>query len=398
MSARGRRLSEISALIYSVTNVGGVELRAGRRSGRAKLEQAIALAQRHGLEDQAARAIALVVSCCLRTRYLALAEHYLDRGFEYCADADLDDWRWLLVAYRARLELLDGNWNAATGSAISVLRDSASQAAPRAWALATLGVIRTRRGDPGSHEALDQARDAVRSTGQLDQLAAVAAARAEAAWLDGDDAAVVTETDDVLKLAVALNADWIAGELAHLRSRAGIRQILAPDAIAHPYRLSIDGDCSEAARVWTRIGCPYESALALAASDDESARRHAIDQLKHLGARRTAAIITTRERAVRGPCRQPRRTTRQNSAGLTARELQVLRLVATGLRNTEIAQHLVLSRKTVDHHVSAVLRKLNARTRLDASVQALDLGIIAPGPAAPVSLGAACSTQRRQTA
>ena len=97
MSARGRRLSEISALIYSVTNVGGVELRAGRRSGRAKLEQAIALAQRHGLEDQAARAIALVVSCCLRTRYLALAEHYLDRGFEYCADADLDDWRWLLA-------------------------------------------------------------------------------------------------------------------------------------------------------------------------------------------------------------------------------------------------------------------------------------------------------------
>lgn len=399
VAAASSRLSETSGLIDSLINLGGVELRAGRRVGRAKLESAITLSRRYGLEDHAARAISCLVSCCLRTRSVALAEQYLNRGFDYCAEAGLDDWRVLLLAYRARLELLHGRWNAATESATSVLRDDAGHGAPRGWALATLGVIRARRGDPGSHETLDQARDAVRSTGELDRLAAVAAARAEAAWLAGNEVAVATETDDALALAVRLDASWIAGELALLRSHVGGRQILPMGAIAHPYRLSITGAWSEAAWVWTRLGCPYEAALALAGSDDKSARHDGLEQLRQMGARRTAAIINQQDRKVRSPSKT-RHNTHWNLAGLTARELEVLRLIATGLRNAEIAKRLVISPKTVDHHVSAVLRKLNARTRLDASLHALDLGVITTMPGAPagLSLTADSRTRHRRTA
>jgi DNA-binding NarL/FixJ family response regulator len=84
-----------------------------------------------------------------------------------------------------------------------------------------------------------------------------------------------------------------------------------------------------------------------------------------------------REHGVRDVRRQgPRAATRQNPAGLTGRELEVLALVAQGLRNAEIAGRLVVSEKTVSHHVSAILRKLGVATRSQAGAEAARLGIV----------------------
>jgi DNA-binding NarL/FixJ family response regulator len=67
-----------------------------------------------------------------------------------------------------------------------------------------------------------------------------------------------------------------------------------------------------------------------------------------------------------------------NPAGLTARELEVLALLVRGLRNAAIADELVVSEKTVDHHVSAVLRKLGVGTRGEAAAEAARLGLLGP--------------------
>jgi DNA-binding NarL/FixJ family response regulator len=56
----------------------------------------------------------------------------------------------------------------------------------------------------------------------------------------------------------------------------------------------------------------------------------------------------------------------------------VLELVVEGLPNRQIADRLVLSVRTVDHHVEAILRKLGAKTRADARVAATSLGIAVP--------------------
>jgi DNA-binding NarL/FixJ family response regulator len=82
-----------------------------------------------------------------------------------------------------------------------------------------------------------------------------------------------------------------------------------------------------------------------------------------------------RERGVHSVPRGPRPQTRENPAGLTARELEVLALLAEGLRNAQIAQRLVVWEKTVDHHVSPILRKLDVRTRGEASAEAVRLGL-----------------------
>jgi DNA-binding CsgD family transcriptional regulator len=123
--------------------------------------------------------------------------------------------------------------------------------------------------------------------------------------------------------------------------------------------------------------CPYEAALCLADADDEVRPRLALNELLGLEARPAAAIVARRlrERGVMSLPRGPRATTRQNQYGLTLRELEVLALVDEGLQNGQIADRLVVSVRTVDHHVEAILRKLGARTRADARATATSLGI-----------------------
>jgi DNA-binding NarL/FixJ family response regulator len=90
-----------------------------------------------------------------------------------------------------------------------------------------------------------------------------------------------------------------------------------------------------------------------------------------------------RDLGIRNVPRGVRATTRANPAGLTTRELDVLRLVAQGLRNSEIADQLVVSAKTVDHHVSSVLTKLGVSSRNAAAREAVRLGIQDGEPSAP---------------
>jgi DNA-binding CsgD family transcriptional regulator len=286
-------------------------------------------------------------------------------------------WRLYLRAGRARLELDLGKWTEAAETAALVLRDPRSAPPVRIWTMCTLGVVRARRGDAGWAAPIDEATALAEGTGEIQRTGPPAKARAEAAWLAGDTAGVAAATDGALELALRRHVPWVAGELAYWRHQAGLHDELADGAIAEPFRLAISGDWAGAAEDWTARGCPYEAALALAEADDETAVRRALDELRNLGAAPAVAIVARRlrERGIRGVPRGPHPQTRENPAGLTARELEVLALIAEGLRNGEIAQRLVLSPKTVEHHTSAVLRKLDARTRVEAAAHAARLGV-----------------------
>jgi DNA-binding CsgD family transcriptional regulator/tetratricopeptide (TPR) repeat protein len=375
----GRAVGDTEAEVYALSNVAAAEFRTDADEGRLRLEAALALAQRHDHEEHAAMTFSRLIMFPVLYRRYDIALDHLEPGLEYCTQRGLDTFRLYLLGCRARLELDLGEWDAAADSASLVLRDPRSAQLARTWALTTLGLLRSRRGDADATVPLEEAHAMVAPTFELDRITQVAAARAEAAWLSGDHTTMEQLTDAALALALDRQSPWAVGELACWRWRAGLRDQLPADLGPTPYAASIAGEWKKAADGWRRIGCQYEAALALADGDDPAAARAALDQLQQLGARPAAAMVARRlrRRGARGLPRGPRKTTRQNPAQLTARELEVLELVAEGLGNREIAQRLFLSEKTVAHHVSAILRKLDVRTRAQASAQAVRLGLAA---------------------
>ena len=176
--------------------------------------------------------------------------------------------------------------------------------------------------------------------------------------------------DEALRLAMP------TGELAFWQSRARPQDVVTAN-IAEPYRLMIEGDWPGASRAREQLGMPYERALALTAGP-EGALREALQILEQLGAGPLTAMVRQRLRdlGARRIPRGPRASTRRNPAGLTSRELGVLTLLTEGHTNVEIARRLHLSAKTIDHHVSSILEKLDARSRAEAVTAAFGLGIV----------------------
>jgi DNA-binding CsgD family transcriptional regulator len=358
------RLGDVEVAVYVQLNLAQVALQEDDPSATASYEQALATALEHRLEEQAGRAYVNLVWWSPRGRRYAEADRYVEPGLAYCEERGLDLWRAYLLAYRARSALDRGRWDEAEASASLVLANPRTSPVPRVVANAVLGLLAARRtGDP-AWPLLDQAWAAAGPTRELQRMEPAAVARAEALWLAGRDDEVAEATAATLDIAVLRGAAWVVGELAAWRRRAGL-DVGASLAASEPFAAELRGDWAAARAAWQQLSAPYEAALVLLASDDEAVVRTALDQLRGLGAEGAVARATRRlrELGARAVPRGPRASTRENPAGLTARELEVARLVADGLRNQEVARRLTLAPRTVDHHVAAVLHKLGVASR-----------------------------------
>ncbi len=364
-------LDDSRIAVNALAAIGACEFAA---EGVGTLRRSLEKAEQAGLEAQIGKVYVVIAGAALRARCPIVAKPYVDAGIDYCSDRGLELFRLYLIAHRARLELDMGRWADAADSAEAVLRIERTSTMPRIIALVVLALVRARRGDTGHSTLLAQAWRLSEPTGELPRLGPVAAARAETAWLEGDRDAVAAATEKPLALAFERRSGLLIGELVTWRRRAGLDP-QAPPGASGPYLLQLDGKPVDAAGDWAARGLPYEAALALSEASSEELVRRSLDELHELDARPAAAIVTGRLRArgVRRLPRGPRPTTRQNPWGLTVRELEVLGLVAEGLPNVRIAARLVLSERTVDHHVAAVLRKLGVRTRAEASLKAARL-------------------------
>jgi len=367
-----KQLGETSAAIHALVTVAACE------EDYEKLKPTVTRALDAGLTGQASRAYAVLAGSAVQTHRNSVAREAVEIGSAFCSERGIELSGLYLRAHRARLELHEGNWTEAADAAAWVLRTPRTSTTPRILALAVIGLLRARRGDPAPREPLDEAWALAEPTGELERLGVVAAALAEVAWLEGDAEGVDSATRFAFELALERRSGWMVGELGAWRRRAGLPAD-AGESATGPYALLLDGRPLEAAAQWKELGCPYEAALALGDADEDEPLREALEEMQRLDAPVPAALIARRlrERGVRGVPRGPRAATQRNPGGLTPREHEVLTLVAEGMRNAEIAARLVVSERTVDHHVAAVFRKLDVCTRADAAATAVRLGVVA---------------------
>lgn len=371
------RLGDDEMLTHALNNMGTAQYAIGDEQGRARLETSLQIALEHGFEEHAARAFTNLGCCAVMTRQYGLARQYFDDGITYTTEHDLDSWRLYMTGWRAQTRLEVGDWDGAALDAAETLDSYRLTPVSRFTALVSLAWIRLRRGDPGADPLLDEARAMALQAGEPQRIVPIAAARAEAAWLRGDSDACQAEARAGYELVAQHASSWDLGRLSYWLWKSGAH-FDPPADLPEPYALQCAGDWRGAAQVWVRLGCPYERALALA-EGGLAGKRMALQLLEQLGARATVGWLRrswagSAERAAGLP-RGPRPSTRENPAGLTRQQMNVLALLAEGQSNAEIAATLQVSPSTVEHHVSAVLAKLNARSRTQAVAQAAKIGV-----------------------
>lgn len=308
-------------------------------------------------------------------RRLDVAADLLDVTIPLMYEHDLPICRVWQTGSRARLQLLVGEWDDALVDADRVL-DAPSAPLARTWPLLIRAMVAIRRTGEGA-DALDEAWRLARRFGEPMRTLPAAAAIAERAWLTGVADDRLEQCREMFETAPVTGLEWSRGELAVWLRRVGVDVGAAAD-VAEPYRLLLSGAYEVAAEVFHDMSVPYDGALALIDSGDPAVAARALDILDRLGADAVAAKLRRELRAGGRSVVPARRhtATLANPAGLTARQTEVLRLLVDGLTNAELAQRLFLSAKTVDHHVSAILNKLDVSNRRAAVCKARELGIL----------------------
>ena len=270
-----RRLDDQETLTHALTNIGSARVNGGDPGGRVELEEAFQVAVAAGLEDHAARAVGNLATLSAETRDDRHARQDLDRALAFARAHELAGYTQHVLGHRARVRLDQGDWTGAEQDARAALAEPVKGGARVVDALVPLGLLQARRGDPDAAATLQEATERAFATSELQWTAPVAAARAEYAWLHGDDRRAAEEAAGMFERAARDGHQWFAGELACWLRLAGA-PVRAPAVMAEPHRLLLAGDWRAAADAWRERGYPYQQALALACGDQDEALLEAL--------------------------------------------------------------------------------------------------------------------------
>ena len=359
----GPRVEDVR--VHALNNLGTVELESGDAVLGARLQQeSLDRAVAADLHEHAARAFTNLGSIAVRQHRHADARRHLVAGLDYCLERDLDAWDHYMRGWLATNLLYEGLPEEATAQAEQVLRNPRTAAVSRIGPLCVIARARAWTGQGEWRTPLAEAWELATGTGEVQRVSVVAEAACEIGWVVDDVEVLVRTATSAWELVQHDGSGWTRGQVATwLPPGLAVGEL---EPLAPPYRAELSGDWQAAAQIWGGLGSRFASALALARGGTREGLAEAALAFDDLGAEAAAARARAISRAHGwAPPRGRRADTRAHPNGLTRREAEVLELLRGGLPDAAIAERLVLSRRTVEHHVASILGKLGVASRRD---------------------------------
>jgi DNA-binding CsgD family transcriptional regulator/energy-coupling factor transporter ATP-binding protein EcfA2 len=364
-------------LCHALNNVGCAQWKvwSSEEPGKKLLMESLEIALKNSFHEYAARAYSNISSCAVSSKEYAAANRFLEEGIAYCEERDLDSSNGYKLYLKSRVLMETGDWEKATVVVKDLLANPLAGTV-RVGALVILATIKIRRGEADPLPYLLEAKSIAFTTKEYHRILHMMIAVFEYEWMMGRRLLTEEEVKAGIDLIQTVDNIFLNSEFAFWLKKSRQTVINLPD-LYEPYKLLQAGKATMAARFWGRKACSFEQALALF-EGDEGDKREAFLLFQQLGAEAVCQKVKMEMRAngIKRIPRGIRESTKTNPAQLTNREMDILQLLKRGIQNKEIAGVLFISPKTVDHHISSILFKLDVNSRSKAVMEGVRLGIL----------------------
>lgn len=311
----------------------------------------------------------LAVNGILANDYI-FAKKIINDGISYCCERGLEPVSLYLQVWKSRLCLETGEWDNACAIAGALLKNDDLPPAIKVCALCLTATLKLRRAEQGALPLLLQAKSMAFDTLMHPGLLFVSVGLLEYEWLTGEN--LLHQKDIASLLDTITQREKLNGinRLHYWLKKTQKDYLLSGETTDRPFSSPADRTFG------APVGGSFEHAIDLF-EGGESDKRKAMVLVQKLGAVAVCEKLRRemRKAGIKNIPQGQRKVTLANPAWLTERELDVLQLLKKGLLNKEIAESLFIASKTVGHHISAILTKLDVNSRGKAVQKALSLNI-----------------------
>lgn len=362
--------ARVDVEVHALNNIGTAKLFLGDPLGISDLERSLQTALENNMHEDAARVFTNLSEYAVDMRRLDLAESIIDQGIAFDTEHDLDSWTFYLLGRKAQLRLEQGRLQEAESICRPVIASPGQTLLMKLPARIMLARAQARMGEDEAAGLLAKAHTDALATGEVQYCIPVLLGMAERAWLTGSQTLATDALSGLDRIEAASFSHWTAAELAFWKNLLGRPPQPAEPAGDTAFGLALRGKYAASGLAFARLGADYFANLCFGLADTPQTVSSGLAALHRQGAKAVVARLTellehrglVRDEVILP--RGPYRAARENPFGLTAKEMTVLEYLAEGLSNAEIADEMSRSQRTVEHHVSAILQKLEAENRL----------------------------------
>ncbi len=374
--ALAEELDEPEIRAHALCNVGTAEAFRGSASGVDRLHESLAIARENGYHEHAARVYTNLSEYAVEFKQFDLAERITSEGIAFDTQNDLDSWTHYLVGRQAQLRCEEGRLRDAETISRGVLALDRLTLLMKLPARLVLARVLVLIGAKDAEETLSKVVEDAIATEEPQHIVPAHLTRVLHGWLSEQPRMLKESLYELISIGENNMHAWHRAELAVWGQRFEIDVPVAfSESAPEPHALELRGERIASAAAWNKLGACPSAALALARGTKLDEMSAALELSRELGAKALEArIYRTAEQiglAQDLPKRRrgPYHVARNHPLGLTNKEQLVLSLLVEGLSNSEIATALSRSQRTVENHVSSILKKMAVDNRMEAMLR-----------------------------